>query len=162
MHISFPLAAFAPASRSLDKDVVTMAEVPMYEFRASMGGTIKSREFDPEPHLHIFQHLSREYAMPTYPTDIVPSLHSLRSLQFKLGSNASLPIIATVLATPLTAGKPRIVVPKALPVLLFFRSTADAAAISRATAVCASVRTLTLRLREPEPSFFCASKLVGG
>jgi hypothetical protein len=130
---------------------------------ASTGGTKKSKEFDPEPHLNQERkwHFNvRGYE--TYPTDMVPSLHSLSSLQFKFGILASCPIIATDFATPLTAGNPRWVVPVALTVLLFLSKTDEAAAISLTKAVCAALRTLTWRFRGPEPSRFCASKLTGG
>jgi hypothetical protein len=46
-----PFAAFAPSSRLLDRDVEIVAESPKWDLRASTGGTKKSRELDPEPHL---------------------------------------------------------------------------------------------------------------
>jgi hypothetical protein len=48
---SFPLAAAGPALRSFDSDEVMVALEPTNAVMASMGGTMKSSEFDPDPHL---------------------------------------------------------------------------------------------------------------
>jgi hypothetical protein len=97
--------------------------------------------------------------------DIVPSLHSFKSLQLKFGRSASWPITAIVLIRAAAMGSPRTVTPDAAPVVvlrLFFRSTADAPPISRTSAVCAAERTSTWRFREPLPSECCASKFTDG
>ena len=44
----------------------------------------------------------------------------------------------------------------------FLSKTAEADAISRTRAVCASGRTFTFKFSEPEPSGCCASKFVVG
>jgi len=41
----------APSSKLLDKEDVTEADDPTNEVIASIGGTINSRELDPEPQL---------------------------------------------------------------------------------------------------------------
>ena len=52
MATSCPFAAFAPAVSSFDKDVVTTAPVAANVwFKAVIGGTVNSSEFEPEPHL---------------------------------------------------------------------------------------------------------------
>lgn len=101
----------------------------------------------------------------TYPIDIVPSLHSFKSLQLKFGRSASCPTTAIVLIRAAASGSPRVVTPVAVPVVvvrLFFSSTADAPPISRTSAVCAAERTSTCRFSEPEPSECCASKFTVG
>lgn len=149
---SLSFAAFAAALRSFDSDVVSVAAPAFSDVSASTGGIMNSREFDPEPQ----------------PTDIVPSLHSFRSLQLRFGSLASCPIMAMVRMRDLVMGRPRIVssaveeAPVETVVRLFLRSTAEAEAISRTRAVCASERTETCRFFEPEPSECWASKFTAG
>lgn len=50
--MSFPFAAFTPSLRLFERDVEIVAESPKYDLSASTGGTKKSKEFDPEPHLN--------------------------------------------------------------------------------------------------------------
>lgn len=86
-------------------------------------------------------------------------------MQFRFGIFASWPTTAIDLVRAEANGRPLIVCPVAVPVVvtrLFFRRTADAEAISRTRAVCAAERTETPRFRSPEPSGFCALKLIAG
>jgi hypothetical protein len=46
-----PLAAAGPAVKSFVSDVAIIADVPTNDLMASIGGTIKSSEFVPEPYL---------------------------------------------------------------------------------------------------------------
>lgn len=86
---------------------------------------------------------------------IVPSLHSFK-LQFVDPFFASCPTIAIVFGTE--RGSPAV----AETLREFLSKTAEADAISRTRAVCASVRTFTFKFSEPEPSGCCASKFVAG
>ena len=97
----------------------------------------------------------------TDPMDIVPSLHSFKSLQLRFGILASCPTIATVFTFDKDTGRPLVVTPAEVD-RLFLSRTEDAEAISRTRAVCSGVRTLTLRLPGPEPSGCWESKLMGG
>lgn len=44
-------AALAPADKSFEREVEMVADDPTNELIASIGGTINSRELEPEPHL---------------------------------------------------------------------------------------------------------------
>ena len=50
-HRSFPRAALAAAFRSFERDDVIVAELPTKSVTASIGGTMKSNKFVPEPQL---------------------------------------------------------------------------------------------------------------
>lgn len=144
---SLPAAAFAPAFKSFDNDCSIVALLPTKLVIASIGGTVKSRLFDPEPQ----------------PIVTVPSLQVLSPPeQSNFGILASCPTTAILEIVSKVRGRPRVVFPAVLVTLLFLRRTAEAAPISRTRAVCASVRTLTFWFRLPEPSGCWASKLISG